>query len=1074
MIRVPLPLLTISNDGNAVTEGDEATFTISADADPKRDLVINFTPENIGNSDYLKIDKTSVPHPLPDAGEMRSVTIPYAMFTGMPTNNPTEWVADFTIPTRMPNNKDENHGAIKVTLNAAPTNNPYEIDTSSDDNSAMVTVNDKDVPKISIESTVVGDLLGGRANATFKLSSPIEPLNALVITYIPTNGPPSPATPGNFLDPMDPVSNSQKMSGDERMTESLTFDPATGNVPPYTASFTVPTQDDRTNATGQIIVTLVDDTGDKAYTLSDTIAERSATVSVIQVPHPLITISDAITVNEGADAIFTISADADPKRDLTINYTPSNVGEGDFLKVDSSTDPHPLPASGMMRSVDIPYNMFIPMPDPNPTEWVATISIPTRMPNDKDESHGAISVTLNDAPTDNPYRIDAASDDNSAMVTVNDADAPEISITNADETLAGDEIMFTLTASIEPLNNLEIRFTPTEANAPSTTTPTNFLDPTDPVSNSQKMSGEIRTSAELDFSGDSAPYTAVLKISTRDDPNAVMSSISVVLQPDDPAYTIPTYTITTDNNKIAQNTGTVTVIDKPNPTLSIAYTGSAIDEGQDATFTITATEDPKRDLTINFTPENNTGGDYLKIDTSTVPHPLPISGQARAVTIAEAMFTPNDVQNPTMWTAPLTIETRTSDDKDANHGSIKVTLNAPTVLNDYTVSNVPGEDNDTVIVHDDEDIEISILPASSVQVGADAQFTLETNIEPWNKDIEVHFNPVNGTNEFLDDENDNDHDTGYTSGRDYKETITFVADTTPGSTKYFGTLEIPTKDDPDQSSGRITVTIRTDDTVPADYVLATDTTKRSASVSVNNYPTLSIAHPQTSVDEGSGTTNFVVTSSFNPNVLDGSPATSVTLSVNYSITETGISNLHSSITPGAQTPIDLVFTQVDDQDPLSPWTANIPVQLRNADNINKSHGEVTVALAAVSDTATYEYKLAAPELITESITIRDADIPEISIADAPDTFNGRNAVFILTSDIEVQNPDFSIKVKPTETSTSFLEPTPANPFVGGVSGAVRIIPGVTFSRTDQTNTSLPFTYTLEIPTKIDSTALRLE
>ena len=695
----------------------------------------------------------------------------------MPTNNPTEWVADFTIPTRMPNNKDENHGAIKVTLNAAPTNNPYEIDTSSDDNSAMVTVNDKDIPKISIESTVVGDLLGGRANATFKLTSHIEPLNALVITYIPTNGPPSPATPGNFLDPMDPVSNSQKMSGDERMTESLTFDPATGNVPPYTASFTVLTQDDRTNPTGQIIVTLVDDTGDKAYTLSDTVAERSTTVSVIQVPHPLITISDATAVNEGDEATFTISADADPKRNLVINYTPSNVGDGDFLKVDTSTDPHPLPASGTMRSVDIPYSMFMPMPDPNPTEWVATFKIPTRMPNDKDEAHGSITVTLNDAPTDNPYRIDAASDDNSAMVTVNDADAPEISITDAALTLAGDEIMFTLTASIEPLNNLEIRFTPTEADDPSTMTPTNFLNPTDPVSGTTKNSGEIRTSAELDFSGASAPYTAVLKISTRDDPNSVESSISVVLQPDDPANTIQTYTITTDPNLTAQNTARVMIIDKPNPTLSIAYTGSAVKEGQDATFTITATEDPKRDLTINFTPENNTGGDYLKVDTSTVPHPLPASDQMRSVNITEEMFTPDDVQNPTMWTAPLTIETRDPDLKDANHGSIKVTLNAPTIQNDYTVSNVQDEDNDTVTVHDLEEPEISILPATSVQVGADAQFTLETDIEPWNKDIEVHFNPINGTNEFLDDENDNDHDTGYTPGRDYKETINFVADT---------------------------------------------------------------------------------------------------------------------------------------------------------------------------------------------------------------------------------------------------------------------------------------------------------
>ena len=68
------------------------------------------------------------------------------------------------------------------------------------------------------------------------------------------------------------------------------------------------------NATGEIIVTLVDDTGVKDYTLSDTTSERSATVSMIRVPLPLLTISnDGNAVTEGDEATFTISADADPK-----------------------------------------------------------------------------------------------------------------------------------------------------------------------------------------------------------------------------------------------------------------------------------------------------------------------------------------------------------------------------------------------------------------------------------------------------------------------------------------------------------------------------------------------------------------------------------------------------------------------------------------------------------------------------------------------------------------------------------------------------------------------------------------
>ena len=52
-----------------------------------------------------------------------------------------------------------------------------------------------------------------------------------------------------------------------------------------------------------------------------------------------------------------------------------------------------------------------------------------------------------------------------------------------------------------------------------------------------------------------------------------------------------TYVISSVPNS-AQNSAMVQVMDIPNPTLSIEYTGSAITEGEEAMFTVKASEKP--------------------------------------------------------------------------------------------------------------------------------------------------------------------------------------------------------------------------------------------------------------------------------------------------------------------------------------------------------------------------------------------------------------------------------------------------------------------------------------------------
>ena len=1034
IVQTPYPLLTIASNVSTIDEGESASFTIMANQDPKRDLIVNYTPENNIGGDFLKVDAQS----LKPSGEIRTIKIKKAMFVPEPALNPTMWTANITIPTRPTNGKDEDHGSLKVTLNDAPVENPYMIDKSSDKNDASVRVLDIDVPQISIASTNENEILGGLDDATFTLTSHIEPRAEIVVSYTPTNGPVS--SPGNFLDPTDPVSNTTKMSGETRMSESLEFtDTDSDSV--FTATLTIPTLDDRINESGEIKVQLSDDAGDdKDYILSTT-RPTSDKVSIIQVPHPFLTIFyNGTTITEGETATFTINASKEPKRDLSINYTPENNTGGDYLKVDSED----LKSSGIMRTVTIANNMFTPEPTLNPTLWTAEITIPTRIANNKDENHGSITVTLNDSPTNNPYIINNTSDDNHAEVKVNDFDAPEVTISNAAETFAGNEIMFTLTASIEPLNDLEIQFIPTEATDPATGSVTNFLNPNDPVSETTKESGVSRTSAELEFTrtGEGQPYTAILKLPTQLDPNADSGTILVELQ-NDSANTPPTYTITSDPSKIAQNTATASVVEKVNPVLSIAYNGNAIREGQTATFTIITDEDPKRDLTFNFTPENNTDGDFLKVDTQD----LKPSGEKRSDTISKGAFTLIQGQSPPMWSAEFTIETRGPNGEDEDHGSITVTLEDPdsAVSDDYSISSNQGKNSAMVTVYDLEEPKISILPAEETFGGEDAEFALEAHIQPW-KPLTVRFSPSNNSADFLDDHDDSDDATGYTSGDTYSQIITFSED--PISKKIFGTLPIPTKVDQNNADGAITVTIYDDESVLKNYTLVDDTSKHSAQVNVNNYPKLSIEYAQSAVNEGAPTADFIVTATYDPGEK---------LSVNYTVTESSSNFRHSSVKTESQTSIDLTFAQ-NSLPTNTDWTAKIPIQLRGDDNIDSTDGEFKVTLEPVSANATAKYIVASQPSNSSTVTIRDVDIPTFSISNASDTFNGETANFMVNSDIKTEQTH-TLMVKATNSEGSnFLDTSKFE------NAKFQLINDVNFMRISTSN----FIYILEIPTIIDT------
>ena len=103
------------------------------------------------------------------------------------------------------------------------------------------------------------------------------------------------------------------------------------------------TVDDTSDADGEgtITVTLKLNERDVGkYTISTASGANTATVTVIEVPTPVLTIvSLTPSTNEGEPATIIVRASEDPKRPLTFNYTPTEVGTNylaSFLRQDDT------------------------------------------------------------------------------------------------------------------------------------------------------------------------------------------------------------------------------------------------------------------------------------------------------------------------------------------------------------------------------------------------------------------------------------------------------------------------------------------------------------------------------------------------------------------------------------------------------------------------------------------------------------------------------------------------------------------------------------------------------------------
>ena len=281
--------------------------------------------------------------------------------------------------------------------------------------------------------------------------------------------------------------------------------------------------------------------------------DRFTALPPVVFPMPLIGISGATAVTEGGDAIFTITADAPPARDLPILLSVGG-GEGYVDAANLGEKQVILPAGRI--SADY---------------VVETID---------DGAHGAdgtLAVSL--IPSDG-YVVSEAAD--SARVTINnDEPLPAIGIAGGPAASEGGEAGFTITASLPSATDLPISLTVSEDKGEGYVDAANL--------------GEKQVILE-------AGQTAVnYVIATVDDNvHGADDTVAVRLVPSD-GYVV---------SEAADSARVTIVNDEPLPAIGIAG-GPAVSEGGEAGFTITASLPSATDLPISLTVSEDKGEGYV-------------------------------------------------------------------------------------------------------------------------------------------------------------------------------------------------------------------------------------------------------------------------------------------------------------------------------------------------------------------------------------------------------------------------------------------------------------------------------
>ncbi len=742
------PAVTISADRTSVTEGGDATFTVSANPAPAFDLVVHVSAEEeMGSGD----DSVAV-------GHLGTVTIRAGQASAtwtLTTMSDDDDLADGTVTARVQSGYDYTVG------------NPSSVTVALLDDDGVVPQGDEDSvvtdPVTPGVDPALVALVRGYAAETWKHPDHVKRWKRVLAAFGDDNGytamtaaeaqthadkgwqrwVPVAAALAALEAAQQPLTlPAVSVSAGAGVTEggdavfTVTASPAPASPLSVTVTVatagefgvTAGTQTVPIPTTGSAVLTLAtaDDGADEpdgsvsvtvaagnGYTVG---APASGTVAIADddAPLPAIAVSAGDAVTEGGDATFTVTASPAPASPLSVTVTVATAGE---FGVTAGTQTVPIPTTG------------------SATLTLATVN------DDADEADGSVTATV---AAGDGYTVGSPA---SGTVAIADDDPAPATVATVDPALVaqvrgyaaethqgqehvdrwkrvlaafGDDNGYTPMTAAEAQTHADKgwqRWVPVAAalaalEAAPETLPavtvsagadvTEGGDATFTVTASPAPASPLSVTVTVAASGEFGVTAGTQTVPIPTTGSATLTLATSNDEADEPDGSVSVTVAAGDGYTVGDPaSGTVAIADDDLPLPAIAVSaGDAVTEGGDATFTVTASPAPASALSVSVTVA--TEGDYG------------IASGTRTVSI------------PTAGSATLTLAT-TNDDADEPDGSVSVTVAAG---DGYTVGS-PASGSVSIADDDLPPPAVSIAAkAASVTEGGAAAFTLTADRAP--------------------------------------------------------------------------------------------------------------------------------------------------------------------------------------------------------------------------------------------------------------------------------------------------------------------------------------------------------
>ena len=338
-----IPVLAIEGPLGATVESASAIvmFKVTAYADntkarsfnPERPITIYYTPEEVGEGDFLL---SSI------AGVATTVILDFSA-NGI-------WKATFSVPLAN-DNTIEQTGKIRVTLNEdQATFKTYDISTRGD-HYAEATILDDDAPEISISVSSANATVAEAANAKakFTITASAMPTSALTIHYTPVS---------NFITNSGTATTANIPVAD--FTKRTVMDDDGISVDYYDATLEVAIDDDNLNEpNGKVTVTLANESVFTSYAVGSPASAMVAVTDNDIVPTLMVS-SGSRTVAESDGELtipVTLSNPSTAPVEITYNTRAGTASVADFENQVNSTlriEPSTQSTSNTTGTIRIP------------------------------------------------------------------------------------------------------------------------------------------------------------------------------------------------------------------------------------------------------------------------------------------------------------------------------------------------------------------------------------------------------------------------------------------------------------------------------------------------------------------------------------------------------------------------------------------------------------------------------------------------------------------------------------------------------------------------------------------------